>query len=889
LAHVILHREASCPSRARPALDGKFLRAGGERLWAKGVTYGTFSPDGDGRQFPCRSQVAADFAIMRRAGINTVRTYTAPDHAFLDVAAEHGLRVMVGLAWTQHVAFLDDRRTCADIRANVMAGVRALSSHPAVLMFALGNEIPATVVRWLGRERVERFLQSLYEDAKAAAPDGLFTYVNYPPTEYLHLPFLDLLAFNVYLHEEHALRAYLAHLQNLAGHKPLLIAEAGADSLREGPAGQAALASMHIGAAFAEGACGAIAFAFTDEWWRGGSMVDDWCFGLVDRARRPKPALEAVERAYADAPFPRAVRGTWPTVSVVVCAHDAADTIDECLASLERLTYPDVEVIVVNDGSRDDTGERSRRYAGVTVIDLAHAGLSAARNAGLSAATGEIVAYLDADAFADPDWLTYLIQPFLTSAVVGSGGPNVVPPEDPWVAQCVARAPGGPTHVLLDERTAEHVPGCNMAFLRNALSAIGGFNPIYVRAGDDVDVCWRLQARGWKIGFAPAALVWHHHRASVRGYWRQQMGYGEGQAWLVPHHPDKFWSQRIAWRGRIYSPLPFLRVLSSPHVNTGVWGTAAFPSVYHRDAPPLTFLPHTVRWQIACVVLVAAGLAAWLAAAGPAGSVLLAAGAAGLAVTAVRCVRYARASDVESLPPLGGRSRPTSRAIYRALIAWLHLIQPLARAHGQVRGFIRPPHPGRASRSWSTRFARPSPKSAWRALYLFGRGAAHTEFWSERWITADLLLTRLTDRFRGSHMADTLEIDDGWQAERDLRVRVGWFAWLDLRVLVEDHEGGRHLVRVGRRLRTVPLSAAVLLAGLFGLAASVEAGPWASSSAGAVVCAVVALVFGGRIVWRTSSTLAETDRVIADLMGDLELMPMSRGAIRPQEEPRWST
>src|ERR1051325_11505821 len=79
-----------------------------------------------------------------------------------------------------------------------------------------------------------------------------------------------------------------------------------------------------------------------------------------------------------------------------------------------------------------------------------------------------------------------------------------------------SRAPGGPTHVLLDDRIAEHVPGCNMAFRRDALLAIGGFNPIYLRAGDDVDVCWRLQALGWKIGFAAAALVWHHHRSSVK-------------------------------------------------------------------------------------------------------------------------------------------------------------------------------------------------------------------------------------------------------------------------------------------------------------------------------------------------------------------------------------
>src|SRR5437868_3877203 len=84
----------------------------------------------------------------------------------------------------------------------------------------------------------------------------------------------------------------------------------------------------------------------------------------------------------------------------------------------------------------------------------------------------------------------------------------------------------GPTHVLLDDRIAEHVPGCNMAFRRDALLLIGGFNPVYLKAGDDVDVCWRLQAKGLRIGFAPSAIVWHHHRSSVRAYMRQQAGYG---------------------------------------------------------------------------------------------------------------------------------------------------------------------------------------------------------------------------------------------------------------------------------------------------------------------------------------------------------------------------
>src|SRR5262249_19523007 len=330
----------------------KFLRTGEDRFLVKGVTYGTFAPDATGYQYPPLQQVVADFRQMAELGINTVRTYTAPRRELLDAAAAEGLRVMVGLPWSQHVAFLDDRSLKRTIRRDLTAKVAELGDHPAVLAFALGNEIPSGVVRWHGRVRVERFLRRLYEDAKAAAPGRLFTYVNFPPTEFLDLSFFDIFAFNVYLHRETELRAYLARLQHIAGQKPLLLAEAGADSIREGEDGQASITAMHVRAAFEEGACGAIAFAWTDEWWRGGHPVDDWNFGLVDRDRRPKPAAFAVAAAFDRAPFSTERQRAWPRVSVVVCAYNAADTLEDNLRSLERLTYPNYEIILVNDGSK---------------------------------------------------------------------------------------------------------------------------------------------------------------------------------------------------------------------------------------------------------------------------------------------------------------------------------------------------------------------------------------------------------------------------------------------------------------------------------------------------------------------------------------------------------
>jgi O-antigen biosynthesis protein len=859
--------------RDRVERAGKFLFVGQDKFLAKGVSYGTFAPNVSGEQYPPLARVVEDFAAMRRYGINTVRVYTVPSEEILDEAARAGLRVMVGVPWPQHVAFLQDRKTTRAVRQAVTAAVTRLRQHPAVLMFALGNEIPASVVRWHGQRRVEAFLHTLYEDAKAVAPESLLTYVNFPPTEYLELPFLDVCAFNVYLHDEVKLRRYLARLQHVAGNLPLLIAEAGADSVREGLGGQARLTAMQLRAAFSEGACGTVAYAWTDEWWRGGQEVDDWAFGLVDRQRRPKPAADAVAQVYADAPYSVAEQRTWPKVSVVICAYNAADTLDDCLRSLERLTYPDFEAIVVNDGSRDDTEAIALRYPKVRVISTSNQGLSTARNIGLSAATGEIVAYTDADVRVDPDWLTYLVQPFLHSDVVAVGGPNVVPPDDSWVAQCVARAPGGPTHVLFDDRIAEHVPGCNLATRRDALLAIGGFDPIYLRAGDDVDVCWRLQARGGRIGFAPAALVWHHHRATVGAYWRQQVGYGEGEAWLQPHHPDKFVGSRIQWHGHVYSPLPFVRSLFGTRVNAGPWGTAAFPSVYHTDTLPLLFAPHTITWQITALLLCMAGGLLSIGSSQGWGAALAVAGALGLAATAARCIAHAWASDIRSLPPRPGLSAPMSRLLTRGLIAWLHLVQPLARIRGRIRGGLTSPELERAPYQ-----VQPSP--TWhdfgQVLSFFTTRRQALSFWSERWLSREALLTHIVDRLRSTRIATALEVDEGWHTARDVSVLLGRWGRLDVQLLVEEHERGKTLVRIARRLRVTPFFAA-MVGSLVALTAS-----WLNTSAGGwLILVPIALAAGLmlRALWHGVATVSLADAVMAQELLDEGAMPLEESAL----------
>src|SRR5262249_43758381 len=149
---------------------------------------------------------------------------------------------------------------------------------------------------------------------------------------------------------------------SLAGDRPLFLAELGLDSRRHGPERQEEVLEWQLRAVWEKGLAGATVYAWTDEWAVAGKPIEDWDFGLVDRQRRPKPALRSVSELYRQSLYDGR-DGDWPRVSVVCCAYNAAATLGETLESLSRLTYPNYEVIVIDDGSRDATGSLAERYA----------------------------------------------------------------------------------------------------------------------------------------------------------------------------------------------------------------------------------------------------------------------------------------------------------------------------------------------------------------------------------------------------------------------------------------------------------------------------------------------------------------------------------------------
>lgn len=659
-------------SRARVTVDGKFFRLDGRKFHPRGVTYGPFGsgPDGDG--FASREQTLRDLERIRELGANTLRVYHVPPRWFLDLLHEQGLKVLVDVPWNKHLCFLDTAEARQDALDQVRRAARMLRAHPAVFALSVVNEIPADIVRWSGAEAVADFLDVLVAEAKSEDPELLCTFGNFPPTEFLRPRDIDFLCFNVYLHERRPFENYLARLQMLADAKPLVLGEFGIDSIREGRARQAELLGWKVEASFRGGAAGVFVYSFTDDWFKDGRDVLDWEFGLTTREREPKPAFETVRARFAEAPY-FALRAS-PRVSVVVASYNGAATLKACLHSLEMLRYPDYEVLLVDDGSSDPTPEIAALFPRVRYIrHEVNRGLSAARNTGIYAATGDIIAFTDSDCRADEDWLWYLVGDLLHSGFAGMGGHNFLPPDDSAVAAAVMVSPGGPAHVMLTDRVAEHIPGCNMAFHRWALLELGGFDPVYRKAGDDVDVCWRLQQRGYRIGFSPGGFVWHYRRNTIQAYLKQQSGYGDAEALLERRHPENF--NRFGgsiWHGRIYSPAKIGVETARPIIYHGLFGTGFFQSIYTAN-PGLTLLVLTsleYHFLATLPLLVLGAVVPYV------GTI----GVASLVLSLVMCV----AASVQADLPRNRR-----RWWSRPLVALLFLLQPVVRGWSRHRNHLR--------------------------------------------------------------------------------------------------------------------------------------------------------------------------------------------------------
>ncbi len=749
----------------RVLADGKFFRLGSRKFYPTGVTYGPFQPDYSGCTFPAPEQVRRDFELARRLNANCLRVYHVPPRWFLDLAQEHGLKLLVDYYWPKHTCFLDEPAAMETARRVTREAAEALAGHPAVFALTLANEIPPDIARWYGARKIQRFIDELAVIVKRVDPQRLVTYVNYPPTEFLQPGNVDFVSFNVYLHESRPFANYLDRLQGIAGDKPLVLTEFGIDSMREGEERKAEILRSHIEIAFRAGLAGTFIFALTDDWHTGGHQIQNWFFGLTDRERRPRRSFHAVAEQYERAPyFPLP---SCPKVSVVVPSFNGSRTLPACLDSLTHLNYPNYEVILVDDGSTDDTAKIAAHYPSVRTIHQDNRGLSAARNAGIAVTTGEIVAFTDSDCRVDEDWLYYLVGDLLKTDAGAIGGHNFPPAEDDWVATCVAVSPGGPAHVMLDDRYAEHIPGCNMAFWKWALEEIEGFDPRFRAAGDDVDVCWRLLQRGRKIAFSHAGFVWHYRRNNMPAYLKQQQGYGVAEAMLRNKHPEYFNSLGgMRWRGQIYSPSKIAGLFGRFVIYHGTFGSGLFQTLYTPEPGGLVAVPTSLEWHVLFtlggLLLTAIWSALWPL---PVLSLL-----ASLSVATAAAVRV-------ELPLQKKRSGS------RLLVAALYLLQPI------VRGW---PRYARRLQRVETPLSARKPVRALAAQYETNGSSCTVNYWNEKGIERFMFLEALLELLdRDRWQART---DSGWD-EYDVTIYGDRFSEVVVKTVSENHGGQKRLLR----------------------------------------------------------------------------------------------
>ena len=267
--------------------------------------------------------------------------------------------------------------------------------------------------------------------------------------------------------------------------------------------------------------------------------------GIIPHSAAESKVLESlVHRGFVERSRPTLADLTHlPTVSIIIPVKDRAAELRTCLTSLVKLNYPQefLEIVVVDDGSRDETPEVARELGAVLIQSGAVGGGPAlARNKGAAVASGEILAFIDSDCSAAEDWLAELLPAFADKKLAAVGG---------WVdgmhqGTSLDRYEAVMSSLNLGQRELSggaggdtfYLPSCNLLMRKEAFAAAGGFRA-ELQVGEDVDLTWRLRDAGWSIRYLPCGTVYHAHRSQLRSFMKRRFEYGTSEGMLQRLHP----------------------------------------------------------------------------------------------------------------------------------------------------------------------------------------------------------------------------------------------------------------------------------------------------------------------------------------------------------------
>jgi cellulose synthase/poly-beta-1,6-N-acetylglucosamine synthase-like glycosyltransferase len=230
-----------------------------------------------------------------------------------------------------------------------------------------------------------------------------------------------------------------------------------------------------------------------------------------------------------------------PDFSVIVPAYQAAALIDACVTALDAqsVSRERYEILVVDDGSTDATGDVARRAGADRVLRIPHQGPSAARNAGIAAARGEIVLFTDADCVPAPDWLAQMTAPFTDPEVMGGKG-TYRTRQRGLIARLTQLEFEIRYERMIDLPRIDFIDTYAAAYRRALFQEQGGFDTAFpVPSAEDVELAFRLARQGHRLVFIPEAWVWHRHPARLGDYLKRKGLYGFWRALLYLRYPDK--------------------------------------------------------------------------------------------------------------------------------------------------------------------------------------------------------------------------------------------------------------------------------------------------------------------------------------------------------------
>jgi glycosyltransferase involved in cell wall biosynthesis len=226
--------------------------------------------------------------------------------------------------------------------------------------------------------------------------------------------------------------------------------------------------------------------------------------------------------------------------SIIIPTFNGASRIGNCLqALLQQTAGKDVEILVVNDGSTDNTAEVVEHYPGVRCITQSNAGPAAARNRGAADARGAIILFTDDDCVPLPNWLDAMLQPFQDPEIVGAKGVYRTLQKS-LVARFVQIEYEDRYRLMSNLDCIDFVDTYSAGFRRNRFMEMTGYDTSFpVACAEDIELSYRMSARGWKMKFVPDAIVYHTHPDTLTRYLKKKYKYAFWRVLAVRKNPNK--------------------------------------------------------------------------------------------------------------------------------------------------------------------------------------------------------------------------------------------------------------------------------------------------------------------------------------------------------------